>query len=197
MRKVFWALLLVAALLVPATGFTKALNQVWRMGTSGPMPAWGPVNLASANAITGIIPRGNLPSAGLTSGTVGSGSTTSTSFTQMVTVTMTVTGNRPVFIASMPDLPTDTAGISVNTVATCSFQWQRDAGTGGALTLGTFQLINPGSASLGYGPNFMVFDTGVGLTAGSHTWTFFTKRVSGAASLTCGWNLIKLTAFEL
>lgn len=56
MRKTFWALLLCVALLIPVVGNTKVLNQVWRMGTTGNLPSWGPVNLGSANAVSSVLP---------------------------------------------------------------------------------------------------------------------------------------------
>lgn len=60
MRKFFWSFIVLACLIAPVAAWSKALNNVWRMGTTGSLPAWGPVNLASANAVTGLLPGSNI-----------------------------------------------------------------------------------------------------------------------------------------
>jgi hypothetical protein len=48
------------AMLLSAFAFAKTSNQVWRMPSSGNLPAWGQVNLGSTAAVTGKLPAANV-----------------------------------------------------------------------------------------------------------------------------------------
>jgi hypothetical protein len=101
MKKIFLALFLSTQV------FAVTANKVWRIPSAGGPAAWGPINLASANAVTGLLPKGNLPSSGQQiSSSCGNQSYTNatSSFTDVtnLSVTITTTG-RPVLVATIPD----------------------------------------------------------------------------------------------
>lgn len=93
--------LLFFTLLLSQACFGVTANKVWRVGSSATLPAWGPVNLADAtNAVTGQLPRGNLPTLGqqlsASSGAFTTANDTPTNVTNL-SVTITTTG-RPVSV---------------------------------------------------------------------------------------------------
>lgn len=152
------------------------------MGTSGNMPAWGPVNLSSSNAITGQLARTNLPNVGaVKSADLGTYNTTSAAFTNVsdgvntLTITMTTTG-RPVMLM-IQGVSTGTSGFVSLGSATSRWQFLRD----GATVVSRF-AFSP--ASVGSLPSaiFNAIDTTV--TAGSHTWVVQGVRDSGAGVVT-------------
>lgn len=89
-----------------SAGFGVTNNQVWRIPNGTTLPAWGPVRLSdNTNAVTGQLPRANLPTIGqqISSSTT-TFSTSSTSYVDVTnaTVTITTTG-RPVVIGFVSD----------------------------------------------------------------------------------------------
>jgi hypothetical protein len=101
MKKIF------LALLISTQVFAVTANKVWRIPSAGGPAAWGPINLASANAVTGLLPKGNLPSAGQQiSSSCGNevydNGTGSFTDVNNLSVTITTTG-RPVLIGTIPD----------------------------------------------------------------------------------------------
>lgn len=97
--------ILISILIVSQAAFGVTANKVWRVPSGGTLPSWGPVNLASSNAVTGQIARSNLPTVGVviaTTETSVSNTYTSSTYTDIANATLSITTTgRPVFIGAM------------------------------------------------------------------------------------------------
>lgn len=126
------------------TAFPVGADKVWRVPASGSsVPAWGPVNLASGSAVTGVLPIANL-AASLFSVSSSSGffSTSSGSLVDVtnMSVTVTVSGSRPVEVAVIPEASTNNcsviAGGTSTTIAGGTVAFFRDSTRIATMTFG-------------------------------------------------------------
>lgn len=191
MKKLFLSFLLVSQFAYAITG-----NSVWRIPSGASLPTWGPVNLADAtNAVTGILPKANLPSLGQQlSSSSASFTTSSTSYVDVtnLTVTITTTG-QPVMLMLQSDGSGTQSYLAASKTSTCSadIRFVRASSEVGSYHFGNDAA--PASSGWIIPSSSAQFVDVIG--AGTYTYKIQAKITSGTANM----NVIntKLLAYEL
>lgn len=197
MKNLIFGLLFLSTISLAVTG-----NMVWRVPNGATLPAWGPVRLSdNTNAVTGQLPRANLPTVGQqVSSSTTTFSTASTSYVDVTnaTVTITTTG-RPVMIGLTADGSTNDSflmAISSNTgtaLPDINFKLLE-----GSTTIGVYQLRSTAYAFVSGGNTMWPVSSIVHFyvpAAGTYTYKLQAKGNNAVSSAYVSY--AKLYAYEL
>ena len=174
--------------------------QVLSIDSSGNMGTGVAGSVNTIDLAAGSVTKPKLAALGQQVSSASTFSTTSSSYVDVtsLTVTITTTG-RPVIIMLTGDGASDaslyiTSGSST-TVASCALQVVRDSTSLGPQLFAFSPYTASGVVFRTFPSAFVAWDFSA--SAGSHTYKVQAKVVSGGTGTTCGFNTVKLVAYEL
>lgn len=177
--------LLIALLMACSSAFGVTQNKVWRVPNGGTLPSWGAVNLASTNAVAGLLGRANLSNWNYAVGaSTGTHTASSTSFSNVnVGATITTNGG-PVLVMLINDTSGDEGLLdaidSSGTLATGGVQLRR--GTSGSLAMYSPYISIGGAAGVHTRSPCTSISAIDSPSAGTYTYNLYSAKNAGATA---------------